>query len=72
MSYAIRCTIICDGCGQYFFGPQEKRSTYANMAVPRALEAAKGWIKLSQGYRTEKHFCPECADKPVLKSKILT
>lgn len=25
-----------------------------------------GWIRLSQGrYRVEKHFCKECADKPL-------
>lgn len=68
MSLQFQASIHCDGkdCLSLIEGKTEHRATYAKRPYWDALDTAakNGWLTLSRGrYRTEKHFCPKCADK---------
>lgn len=72
MSLTFKSTIFCDGCTAYIESEPEHRATYVMIAHGKLKRhAAKlGWITLSRGkYRTEAHYCPCCADKPLPKNR---
>jgi hypothetical protein len=66
MSVRIVASLTCDGqhC-KAAVSVKEFRATCAADAMGQAKREAKKrrWLTVSRGrYRTEKHYCPECAD----------
>lgn len=71
MSFRIQTLLICDGgCGKQLVSPDA--ATISNAAATcwrgRMIAEQSKWTIL-QSYGPERHFCPECSDKPTPKAK---
>ena len=72
MSLEITAKIICDNCRAEIVGPIVRKSTRQAKSYWDAKRTAEanGWLIVSRGrYRTQAHYCRDCADKPVVKIK---